>query len=270
MKVKSLIIRVCLLILTLSALAFIFLPSFYLLIISFEPSELERVPRGFHEFSIKWYIQLFQQQRLLSAIKQSITIALLTAFITSFLSLLSGLSYRRLKNKSYFLGLLIFPIFVPGIIAAISLAVFFKLIEIHASMYTVVFGHVLYALPYAAIVTLVSFSGLREGLIEAARDLGANGFRAFRDIIFPLTRGGIFGGAIFGFLLSLNEFIRAYFLSGWQETLSMYMYGQMKGGANPCIYALAGLILSVSILFVLVAMIYFSFIRSSSRSFGSL
>ncbi len=268
MKTVNVLTKVCLWAFTILILIFIFLPSFYLLIISFEPSKLERIPRSFSDFSLKWYIRLFQRERLPEAIKQSVIVGLLTAAIASFLSLLSGISYRKLRKKSYFLGLLIFPIFVPGIIMAISLAVFFKLINIHASMYTVVLGHVLYALPYAAIVTLVSFSGLKESCIEAARDLGANGFRAFKDIIFPLTRGGIFGGALFAFLLSLNEFIRAYFLSGWQETLSMYMFGQMKGGADPSIYALAGFILLVSIFLVLIALIYFSFIRYSSRSLG--
>ena len=268
MKTVDVLKKACMWIFILLALIFIFLPSTYLLVISFEPSKLERIPRSFSDFSLKWYIRLFQRERLPGAIKQSVMVGLLTAVITSFLSLLSGMSYRKLRKKSFFLGLLIFPIFVPGIIAALSLSVFFKLVKIHSSMYTIVFGHVLYTLPYAAIVTLVSFSGLKEGFIEAARDLGANGFRAFKDIIFPLTRGGIFGAALFGFLLSLNEFIRAYFLSGWQETLSMYMFGQMKGGADPSIYALAGFILSVSIFLVLIALIYFSFIRYSSRSLG--
>jgi spermidine/putrescine transport system permease protein len=266
MKATAAVKKTCLWALTIFAIIFIFMPSFYLLLISFEPSEMERIPKSFSEFSLRWYIRLFHRHRLPEAIKQSVIVGILTAIITSFLSLLAGLSYRRLRQKSYFLGLLIFPIFVPGIVAALSLAVFFRLVKLHASVYTVVLGHVLYALPYAAIVTLVSFSGLKEGLIEAARDLGANRFRAFKDIIFPLTKGGIFGGALFGFLLSLNEFIRAYFLSGWQETLSMYMFGQMKGGADPSIYALAGLILSASVFIVLLAIVYFAFIRYFSRS----
>jgi spermidine/putrescine transport system permease protein len=266
MRKRTIVIKILLWIFTAFIIIFIFLPSFYLLIISFEPSEMERIPKTFSDFSIKWYIRLFQKQRLPAAIKQSVVIGIFTAIITACLSLLSGLAYRKLRHKSYFLGLLIFPIFVPGIIVAISLSVFFKMIHLSASMTTVILGHVLYALPFASIVTLVSFSALQEGVIEAARDLGANGFRAFKDIIFPLTRGGIFGGALFGFLLSLNEFIRAYFLSGWQETLPMYMFGQMKGGADPSIYALAGFILSVSILLLVFIMLYFSIVRSRSRS----
>jgi spermidine/putrescine transport system permease protein len=266
MRKRTIVLKILLWIFTAFIIVFIFLPSFYLLIISFEPSEMERIPKTFSDFSIKWYIRLFQKQRLPAAIKQSVVIGIFTAIITACLSLLSGLAYRKLRHKSYFLGLLIFPIFVPGIIVAISLSVFFKMIHLSASMTTIIFGHVLYSLPFASIVTLVSFSALQEGVIEAARDLGANGFRAFKDIIFPLTRGGIFGGALFGFLLSLNEFIRAYFLSGWQETLPMYMFGQMKGGADPSIYALAGFILSVSILLLVFIMLYFSIVRSRSRS----
>jgi len=256
--------KILLWIFTIVIIIFIFFPSFYLLLISFEPSELERVPRSLSDFSLKWYIQLFQRQRLPAAIKQSIMIGLLTAIITAFLSLLSGLSYRKLRNKGYFLGFLIFPIFIPGVVSALSLSVFFKIINLSASMHTVTLGHVLYALPFSSIVTLVSFSGLKESVIEASRDLGANRFQAFTDIIFPLTRGGIFGGALFGFLLSINEFIRAYFLSGWQETLSMYMFGQMKGGADPTIYSLAGLILSFSIFLLLLAMVYFTFFKRES------
>jgi len=256
--------KILLWIFTIIIIVFIFFPSLYLLLISFEPSELERVPRSLFDFSLRWYIKLFQKQRLPAAIKQSLKIGILTAIMTASLSLLAGLSYRMLRNKSFFLGLLIFPIFIPGIISALSLSVFFKIIHVRASMYTVTLGHVLYALPFSSIVTLVSFSSLKESIIEAAKDLGANGFQAFKDIIFPLTRGGIFGGALFGFLLSLNEFIRAYFLSGWQETLSMYMFGQMKGGADPSIYALAGLILSFSIFLLFLAMIYFTFFKRAS------
>jgi len=266
----SVLKRVSLWVLTILALVFIFLPSTYLLVISLEPSELERVPTKLSDFSLRWYIRLLHKVRLPDAIRQSAMVGLLTAGLTSLFSLLSGMAYRRLRKKSYFLGLLIFPIFVPGIVGALSLSVFFRLIHLHSSMYTVVLGHVLYALPYASIVTLVSFSALKEGFIEAARDLGASGFRVFRDIIFPLTRGGILGAALFGFLLSLNEFIRAYFLSGYQETLSIYMFGQMKGGADPSIYALAGLILSVSIFLVLIALIYYALIRYRSRSFAQL
>jgi spermidine/putrescine transport system permease protein len=265
MRKRTVTVKIVLWIFTAAVIIFIFLPSFYLLIISFEPSQMERIPRTFSEFSIKWYVRLFEKQRLPAAIKQSVVIGVFTALITACLSLLSGLAYRKLKRKSYFLGLLIFPIFVPGIVVAISLSVFFKMIHLSGSMTTVVLGHVLYSLPFASIVTLVSFSSLQEGVIEAARDLGANGLQAFKDIIFPLTSGGIFGGALFGFLLSLNEFIRAYFLSGWQETLPMYMYGQMKGGADPSIYALAGFILLVSILLLIIIMIYFSIVRSPSR-----
>ncbi len=264
----TLLTRVCLWTLTILALLFIFMPSTYLLVISFEPSELEKIPESLDDFSLRWYLRLFNRERLPDAIKQSIMVGLITAGITSFLSLLAGMAYRRLKKKNYFLGLLIFPIFVPGIVGALSLMVFFRLIHLRSSMYTVIIGHVLYALPYAAIVTLVSFSALKESVIEAARDLGASGFRAFKDIIFPLTRGGILGAALFGFLLSLNEFTRAYFLSGYQETLSIYMFGQMKGGADPSIYALAGFILSVSIFFVLIALLYYSLKQRSLRSFS--
>ncbi len=262
-QVRSSLERNGLRVLVALTIAFIFTPSLYLLIISFDPSLLPGIP-AWNEISLKWYRELFQQWRLPGALKQAALDASLTAVFTGVLALFAGLTYRELKNKAYFLALLIFPIFIPGVVMGLSLSVFFKLLHLRPSLWTVVLSHTLYALPFATIVILVSFSSLKESLIEASHDLGAGKFKTFKDVIFPLTRNGILGAALFGFLLALNEFIRAYMVSGWQETLSIYMFGQMKSGADPSIYALAGLILSISILLILLALLYYAFIRKRS------
>src|SRR5439155_1511782 len=103
-------------------------------------------------------------------------------------------------------------------------------------------------LPSVLIVLLTSFSVLRGSLAEAAQDLGASELRVFWDITFPLIRPGIISGASFALLLSFNEFIRAFFLVGGQDTLPIYMFGAMNAGTSPTIYSLAGSTLLLSAL----------------------
>jgi ABC-type spermidine/putrescine transport system permease subunit II len=90
-------------------------------------------------------------------------------------------------------------------------------------------------------------------MIAAARDLGAGPWRAFADVTLPLVRGSLVSSFVFSFLLSLNEYSRAYFLVGRQNTLPLYMFGAMNSGASPTIYAFSGAMLIVS--FGVVALI---------------
>ena len=106
-------------------------------------------------------------------------------------------------------------------------------------------------------------------MIAAARDLGASAWRAFRDVTFPLMRGGVVSSFLFSFLLSFNEYARAYFLVGRQNTLPLAMFGAMNSGASPTIYAFSGTILVVS--FAAVGLVLFGVARrQSSYRLGSL
>ena len=107
-------------------------------------------------------------------------------------------------------------------------------------------GHLLWALPFSFTVSLVGLSGVRPTMIAAARDLGAGPWRAFVDVTLPLVRGSLVSSFVFAFLLSLNEYARAYFLVGRQNTLPLYMFGAMNSGASPTIYAFSGAVLVVS------------------------
>ena len=124
------------------------------------------------------------------------------------------------------------------------------------------------ALPFAFTISLVSLSVVRPSMVAAARDLGASYWRAFRDITLPLVRGGIASTFVFSFLLSFNEYARAYYLVGRQNTLPLAMFGAMNSGTSPTIYALSGAILVVS--FALVGtLLGVGGLRARRRAAGS-
>ena len=115
---------------------------------------------------------------------------------------------------------------------------------------TIVAGHLVWTPPFTFTVSLVGLAAIKPVTIAAARDLGAGPFRAFVDVTLPLIRNTLIASLLFAFLLSLNEFARAYYLVGRQNTLPLHMFGAMNSGASPTIYAFSGLVLIVS--FVLV------------------
>jgi spermidine/putrescine transport system permease protein len=236
--------------LTALAVAFIYIPPFYLLLLSFNPSLLPTLPAP-GEASLKWYAELAGEERMLRGLRQSLLVGLATAAIATLIALPAALAYLEFRRgRAPWFNFVLFSMFVPGVVQGLSLSVIFRVIGIKPSMLTIVAGHLLWALPFAFIVILINLSAVRRNLMLAAQDLGASRWQTFRDVTFPLIRPGVIGALLFSFLLSFNEFSRAYYLVGAQDTLPIYMFGVMNAGTSPTIYALAGSMLLGSFLCV--------------------
>jgi ABC-type spermidine/putrescine transport system permease subunit II len=227
-------------------LVLIYAPAIYLLLASFNPGmQLGIVAPS--EFRLIWYRSLFGDRKLLAALTESVLVGLATATVATPVGLSAALAFRAMtaRRGAFFLFIL-FAMFVPGTIQGLGLSVIFKVLAVKPSWITVAIGHLLWALPFAFTVSLVSLAVVRPNMIAAARDLGASYWRAFRDVTLPLVRVGIISSFVFSFLLSFNEYPRAYFLVGRQNTLPLTMFGAMNSGASPTIYALSGAILVIS------------------------
>jgi spermidine/putrescine transport system permease protein len=232
---------------TVLGLAVIYAPPLYLLGVSFNPALQPALPHV-TDVTLKWYLALSGEKQLIAALEQSLLVAVITGVLATGLSLLAALAYVELHRRrtAWFLTVLL-PMFVPGVIQGLALSAVFQRAGIKAGMLTVIGGHLLWALPFAFIVILTSFAVVRRSYLMAAADLGAGRFAQFRDIILPLIRPGLVSAFIFSFLLSLNEFTRAFYLAGRQNTLPVVLFGKMNSGASPTIYAMSGAIFLVSV-----------------------
>jgi spermidine/putrescine transport system permease protein len=247
-----------------AGLIVIYAPPFYLVAISLNPALQPGLP-ALSDLSLTWYAALSQERGLLAALQQSAIIAALTAFLATGLSLLAALGYQELRRgRSAWFMAVILPMFVPGVIQGLALSVIFTRIGVKPSILTVTAGHLLWAMPFAFIVILTSMGSVRNSWLMAASDLGASWGRRFLDVTLPLIRPGLVSAFLFAFLLSLNEFSRAFYLVGRQNTLPIEMFGKMSSGANPTIYALSGAIFAVSIL--CVGLIFLQQVRSRGRT----
>jgi spermidine/putrescine transport system permease protein len=245
--------RVLIWTLTILGLVVIYAPPLYLLGASFNPALQPGLPH-LSDMTLKWYAALPADRALISALQESVFVGVLTASLATALSLMAALAYFELHKTrtTWFMGVIL-PMFVPGVIQGLALSTVFSRMGIKPSALTIVAGHLLWAMPFAFIVILTSFSVVRPAYLMAAADLGASKWRQFRDVTLPLIRPGLISAFIFSFLLSLNEFTRAFYLAGRQNTLPVVLFGKMNGGASPVIYAMSGSIFIVSVF--LVAMI---------------
>lgn len=233
---------------------YILAPPVLLVAVSFEPSGVVRPPTG---FTLRWYDAMFKSIGLMDSLWKSIGLALLTTVITTFLALQVALGYRKTRFKTWVIAVMILPIFLPGLIQGFSLSILLnQFFGIPRNFWTELVGHISWALPFAFLVILTSMSAVQRETVMAAMDLGANQWRAFRDIEYPIIKPGIISAAIFSFVLSFNEFSRTFYLQGAGPTIPTYVWNKITVDITPEIFALSALTVMISLAMIAIGTIY--------------
>lgn len=227
-----------------------YFPILYLIPISFSEIPYLGVPIG---FTTEWYEDLINDELMWKSLKTSLIVGFSTVGIVTPLSLAVGHAFQRIRRKAAFLSIILLPLFTPGIVLGATLAIFFQMLGMIPSFWAVLIVHIIWSLPFAFLIMVVTLSRFNWTLLEAAQNLGASTFRAFLDVELPLIKPGIIGAALFSFLLSFNEFIRTYLVRGTTTTLSLYIWAMMTTHASvvPRVYALS----SIIFIFVLALLI---------------
>jgi len=206
-------------------------------------------------FTTNWYGALLDNPAALSAARNTLLLAVLSTSIATVLGTLLGYGLDRFNfpGKRFFSRLLYVPVFIPDIILAVALLLFYSLVRSWLGLFdlgltTMVIAHVTFQIPFVAIVVRSRLVGLDPALEEAARDLGANGWQTFTHVTLPLILPGIMAGGMLAFTLSLDDFVVSFFTSGpGSTTLPILIYSSVKRGITPDINALSTLIILASI-----------------------
>src|SRR3954452_14676201 len=146
------------------------------------------------------------------------------------------------------------PLVLPEIIVAVSLLLVLLQLGLSLSLFTVVLGHVLICVPYSVSVLVSGFEGFDRSLEEASADLGETALGTFRRVTLPMVAPAIISSLLVSFTISLDEFIMAFFLTGTEATLPIYIWGQLRFAAKlPGVLALGTLLLVASFLLMTIA-----------------
>lgn len=233
---------------------FLYLPIAILIIFSFNDSKVLTFPlKG---FTLQWYYELLQARELLSAVMNSLILAIISSLIATILGTLGALAITRLNfpGRSTFLTLATMPLVIPYIVLGVALLILFELIHMPLSLWTVGLGHIIINMPYVMLIVAARLSGFEQSLEEAAQDLGANYWQTMIRITLPIAAPALISAFLMSFTTSFDEFALAFFLTGNQATLPIYLYSQLRfPNRLPLVVSLASVIMLVSIALLVIA-----------------
>lgn len=230
-------------------LLFLYLPIFLLPLFSFNNAATTTFPMA--GFTTKWYAALPGNKVMLEAAWNSLVVGICVAVLSTLLGICAAraITRYRFRGQKPASALIMAPLFLPEIIVAVSLLMIVLQLGIELSLITVILGQVVFCIPYSMSVLVSGFDGFDRSLEEASLDLGETAFGTFRRVTLPVVAPAILSSLLVCFTISLDEFLLAFFLSGTEPTLPVYIWGQLRFAAKlPEVLALGSLMLAASIL----------------------
>lgn len=238
-------------------LAFLYAPIVLLPLFAFNDGTIIAFP--LQGFTTQWFAALLDTPALHAATLNSLVIAVSVAVLSTCLGLFAARAATRYRfpAKAGILGFIMLPLVLPEVIVAISLLVVLMQLGINSGIWTIIAGHTLLCMPFAIAILQGSFANMDQSLEEAAVDLGETPISTFRLVTLPLVMPGIIASMLICFTISLDEFIIAFFLSGNEPTLPVYLWGQLRFPARlPVVMALGTILVALSVLLLVVAEIF--------------
>jgi spermidine/putrescine transport system permease protein len=232
---------------------FMYLPILVLGFYSFNQSPYSATWQG---FTLDWYRKLFSDDRILSALQNSMIVAGCAVAISAVLGTLMAVGLARYEffGKKLYRGVAYLPLIIPDIAIAVATLVCLAAFAIPLSLWTIVAAHIVFCLAYVGLVVASRLTNLDPHLEEAALDLGATPIQAFIKVLLPQLMPGIIAGCLLAFVLSLDDFLIASFTAGsGYNTLPMEIFSRIRAGVKPDINALSVMLISGSAIVALVA-----------------
>jgi len=229
------------------AVAVLMLPLGLIALTSLTDATLVGFPLG--RPSLRWYAAALADPASGRAFLLSVGLAGLSAVLAVAAGTWIALAARIMRPASRLLLLAatLVPLVTPGIVHAIGLRIAIRFVGLDPGPIAMLLGHTVHATPLAAIMIGARVTTTAPDLMDAARDLGAGPVRAFLHVQMPWLRPAMVGAALLSALNSFDDFVRSFFLGGYQPTLPVLIFGRLHSGLTPEINALSTLTLVASV-----------------------
>lgn len=228
-------------------MAFLYVPVLLLPLFSFNDGLYIAFP--IQGFTTRWYAEMFANTAMHAALLNSLRVGLVTAVVATGLGIFAAkaITRYRVPGRKPVVGVIMLPLVVPGIILGTALLILVNNIGLGLSLVSVTLGHILICVPFATAVLISRFEGFDKSLEEASADLGENAWWTFWRVTFPMVFPGALSSFLLCFIISFDEFLIAFFLSGTDPTLPIFIYSQLRFPQRlPSTLALGACIIMVS------------------------
>ena len=239
--------------------AFFYVPILVLIVFSVSDNRNVGVWGG---FTLDWYRELAESDPTKDALWASVQIAVVSTLVSVVLGTMAALALERFtfRGRKVFDALLYLPVIIPDVTMAVMMLVFFAeaatLFGFSKGFTTVTLSHIAFSISFVSIVVRARLAGTDDTMEEAALDLGATRWKAFRYVTLPTIMPGVLGGGLLALTLSLDDVVITQFVtgSGW-TTLPLYVFGLIRRGVTPIINAVSVVMLVASMALVGLSLI---------------
>ena len=226
--------------------AFLYLPMLILVIYSFNESKLVTVWAG---FSTRWYGELLRNEAFLDAAWVTLQVAVASSTIATVLGTMAAyvlVRAGRFTGRTLFTGMIYAPLVMPEVITGLSLLLLFIGIGLDRGILTIILAHTTFSMAFVSVVVSSRLASFDRSLEEAALDLGASPFEAFRLVTLPIIAPAVISGWLLAFTLSLDDLVIASFTAGPSATtLPIKIFSAVRLGVSPEINALSTIMIAI-------------------------
>ncbi len=225
-------------------LFFLYAPILVLVVLSFNDSR-SRVTWG--GFTLRWYGSLFSNRQILEALETTLLLGFGSAAAATVIGTFGAVGIQAMRKKGYQVVMSVtnIPILNADIVTGIALMLWFVRF-VPLGFGSVLIAHITFNIPYVILSVMPKLKSLNLSIYEAARDLGAGSVYAFFHIVLPQIGSGILAGFFMALTMSMDDFVITYFTKGaGVNTLSTMIYGEIRKGIKPEMYALSTILFAV-------------------------
>src|SRR5229473_2155727 len=227
---------------------FLLLPIVTLVVFSFQKNQYASLPG--QGWSLRWYIKLFSDGALLQALKNSLIVSPLAATGACIIGFFAAYAVNRFvfAGRTLLSVVLVLPILIPPLILGVAFRGLLSRLGLQGQLLSVILTHMVIVTAPAMAVIQLRLGQMPSSLEEAAWDLGATSFQSLYKVVLPFALPGIAGGWLLAFTFSFDEFIVAWFVSGFEQTLPVAVYAYIVGSVDPSLNAVGSIVFALSML----------------------
>jgi len=237
--------------------AFLFIPAVVVVLFSLNDSQFWSFPlKG---ITLRWYVELLQRPDAMTALRNSIIVALPTMVLAVLLGGGAAVAFGRRQSRAIGVaeGMMLLPQLIPTLIWGLGLLVLMTALQVPMGAPTIIIAHVLYNAPYVFLLVRARYQTLDDDLERAARGLGATPLHAFRRVVMPHLAPSLIAGALLSFAVSFSDLVLAFLLSAdGFNTLPVFIYSLIQNEPSSMINAVASIVFVVAISGMLGALLF--------------
>ena len=227
---------------------FLFTPIVMVIVMSLNQSKFSIYPIS--KWSLKWYVEVFNDPTIMQAIGTSAFIATISALLSTVLGTLAAVALVRysFRFRKLLRGVFMSPLIIPEVVIAVALLALSTSLQLKGGLLVIIGGHTLLGLPFVITVVSARLASFDITLEEAAQDLGASETQTFFKVTLPLALPGVIAGMVLAFTVSFDNFLVTYMNADSSiVTIPLKIFSLIRFEFSPKLHAASSLIIMITI-----------------------